>query len=77
MAKPERGDNEEVIERCNVRGGRLLIMEDTESGKLIGSSWMTWDGRRIYLHHFGILPGFQRMGLGTKLARKSLEWIRR
>ena len=29
---------------------------------------MTWDGRRIYLHHFGILPEYQRKGLGRKLA---------
>ena len=76
LAQPERGDTEEVIEQCNAQGGKLLVLEDTESGKLIGSSWMTWDGRRIYLHHFGILPGFQRRGLGTELAKKSLEWIR-
>ena len=37
---------------------------------------MTWDGRRIYLHHFGILPDFQGRGFGTELAQKSLEWIR-
>jgi ribosomal protein S18 acetylase RimI-like enzyme len=37
---------------------------------------MTWDGRRIYLHHFGIQPARQHGGLGTKLAEVSLEWIR-
>ena len=37
---------------------------------------MTWDGRRIYLHHFGILPEYQRQGLGRKLAEASLEWLR-
>ncbi|HEC42179.1 MAG TPA: GNAT family N-acetyltransferase [Bacteroides sp.] len=75
LTPPERGDNEEVIKRCNDHGGQLLVIEDTGSGKIIGSSWMTWDGRRIYLHHFGILPDFQRRGLGTELAKKSLEWI--
>jgi ribosomal protein S18 acetylase RimI-like enzyme len=73
---PERGDDADVIDRCNARGGKLLVLEDTDEGKIIGSSWMTWDGRRIFLHHFGILPGYQRMGLGTMLARESLEWIR-
>lgn len=76
LYQPERGDDAKVIERCNVKGGRLLIMEDKESGKIIGSSWMTWDGRRIYLHHFGILPEYQKRGLGTELARESLDWIR-
>ena len=76
LTSAERKDNEEVIVRCNNQGGRLLIMEDTGSGNIIGSCWMTWDGRRIHLHHFGILPDFQGMGLGTELAERSLEWIR-
>jgi len=76
LAQPERGDNAEVIKRCNDQGGRLLLMEETENEIIIGSSWMTWDGRRIYLHHFGILPSYQGLGLGTELAEKSLEWIR-
>jgi ribosomal protein S18 acetylase RimI-like enzyme len=50
-------------------------MEDGNVGKIIGSSWMTWDGRRIYLHHFGIHPDWQQRGLGTRLAKESLEWI--
>ena len=70
LTPPERGDNQEVIKRCNDHGGQLLVIEDTGSGKIIGSSWMTWDGRRIYLHHFGILPDFQGRGLGTELAKK-------
>ena len=76
LAQPERGDNAEVIKQCNDQGGRLLLMEETEKETIIGSSWMTWDGRRIYLHHFGILPSYQGLGLGTELAEKSLEWIR-
>ena len=76
LAQPERGDNAEIIKRCNDHGGKLLIMEETGTGKIIGSSWMTWDGRRIYLHHFGILPPYQGMGLGTELAEKSMEWLR-
>jgi ribosomal protein S18 acetylase RimI-like enzyme len=75
LGHPERGDHAGVIERCNEHGGRLLVME--ESGeRIIGSSWMTWDGRRMYLHHFGILPEYQGMGLGTELAKTSLEWLR-
>ena len=76
LHQPERRDDASVIERCNEKGGRLLVMEDEQKGRIVGSSWMTWDGRRIYLHHFGILPEYQRKGLGTRLARESLEWIR-
>jgi len=77
LSQPERGDSPEVIETCNKQGGRLLVMEDTESRKIIGSSWMTWDGRRIYVHHFGILPEFQGLGFGTELAEASLEWLKK
>ena len=58
LAQPERRDDEESIRRCNKLGGRLLVMEDVTTGRIIGSSWMTWDGRRIYLHHFGIHPNW-------------------
>ena len=76
MGQSERGDNEEVIERCNAMGGKLLIMEIQDTKEIIGSSWMTWDGRRISLHHFGIMPTYQNRGFGTMLAEKSVEWIR-
>ncbi len=76
MGGAERGDDAEVIDRCNAMGGKLMVLVDRDSGKLIGSSWMTWDGRRIFLHHFGILPEYQNHGFGKMLARESLEWIR-
>ena len=75
LAQPERKDDAESIKRCNALGGRLLVIEVVANGEIIGSSWMTWDGRRVYLHHFGIHPDWQNRGLGTKLAQASLEWI--
>ena len=75
LAQPERKDDAGVIKRCNDMGGCLLVLENAATGEIIGSSWMTWDGRRIYLHHFGIHPNWQNLGLGTKLAEVSLEWI--
>ncbi len=75
LAQPERKDDAGVIKRCNDMGGRLLVLENVTPGEIIGSSWMTWDGRRIYLHHFGIHPDWQNMGLGTELAEASLKWI--
>lgn len=75
LAQPERKDDAGVIKRCNDMGGRLLVLEDGATCEIIGSSWMTWDGRRIYLHHFGIHLDWQNLGLGTKLAEASLKWI--
>jgi ribosomal protein S18 acetylase RimI-like enzyme len=75
MGDEEREDTEEAVERCNQMGGRLLVMENPDTGEVIGSSWMTWDGRRMYLHHFGVLPEMQNRGFGTMLAEESLKWI--
>jgi len=77
MGQAEREDSEEVIERCIDMGGRLLVLVNQVSEEIIGSSWMTWDGRRIFLHHFAILPAYQKLGLGTMLAKESMKWIRK
>ncbi len=72
----ERGDTPGAIERCNMQGGKFLVMEDPSTGNIVGTSWMTYDGRRIHLHHFTILPSHQGKGLGKKLARESLKVAR-
>ncbi|HKL67870.1 MAG TPA: GNAT family N-acetyltransferase [Bacteroidales bacterium] len=76
MGRPERGDDRETIERCNDLGGRLLLLEDKLNNKIAGSSWMTFDGRRVYMHHFGILPEYQGKGLSKPLLEESLEHVR-
>lgn len=77
MAGPERGDTELTILNCNKQGGKFIILEIPDENKIIGTSWLTWDGRRIFLHHFCIHPDYQGKGLGELLARKSLEFIRK
>jgi len=76
LGSPERGDDADVIDRCNEHGGRLLIMEDPDTGKLTGSSWMTFDGRRMFLHHFGIDPAYQNKGFGKLLLEASIEHLK-
>ncbi len=76
MGSPERGDSSKIILETIEMGGKLIVVEEPETGRIIGSSWMTFDGRRIYLHHFGIIPAFQRQGLGTRLAYQSLAFIK-
>ncbi len=73
---PGRGDNKTVIEKTISIGGRLLILQDTENKKIIGSSWLTTDGRRLYLHHFGILPEYQGRDLSKPLLNKSLAFAK-
>lgn len=76
IADPDRGDTMESIEACIDHGGRFLVMEDQARQVLIGSSWMTFDGRRMYLHHFCIKPSYQNKGYGTELTRASLHFLK-
>lgn len=69
----QRGDNQHIIEKSIAMGGKMLIAEDA-SGKLIATSWMTYDGRRLHLHHFGVLPSYQRQGTGRALAKASVSF---
>lgn len=74
LSNPARGDNQMVIERTILAGGKLIILEHEE--KIIGSSWITNDNRRLYLHHFGILPQWQGKGLSKLLLDASLKFAR-
>jgi len=76
MGSPERGDNKEIIETTIKLGGTLLVMEEKAGGRISGTSWMTFDGRRILLHHFGILPELQGYGLSKILLRQTLQVVK-
>ena len=70
----ERGDTNEIIQHCNARGGKFLVLEDSENEQVTGTSWMTFDGRRVFLHHFAISSLMQGRGLGRILALESLKF---
>ncbi len=72
----QRGDNEKSITDSIKLGGCLLAMENKEDGTICGTSWMTFDGRRIHLHHFGILPAYQGNGLSKILLKESLRYVK-
>jgi len=72
----ERGDTPELILRCNDQGGKFLVMEEPSESRIVGTSWLTWDGRRVMLHHFAILPSVQGQGYGRQLALESLTFAR-
>ncbi len=69
----QRGDDQSVINRTIKMGGQLLLMIDTGSNAIIGSSWLTVDGRRTNLHHFGIRTDYQGKGLANTLLYESLK----
>ena len=76
MDNPVRGDNRDTIERTLKLGGKLLVLESVSAKKIIGTSWMTYDGRRIMLHHFGILPEYQGKGLSKLLLKESFKFCK-
>lgn len=70
LSNRARGDNELTIRETLALGGRLLLL--WMSDRLAGTSWITTDGRRLYLHHFGIHPDFRGRGLSHPLVKASL-----
>ena len=77
LGRPQRGDNEKIIEESITLGGCMLIMEEKQSGTILGTSWMTFDGRRMHLHHFGISPDYQGKGLSKPLLEESLKFVKK
>ena len=76
MGSPERADDKDTVERCIRTGGSLLILEDENNRMIAGTSWLTYDGRRLYLHHFGILPEYQGRGLSKYLLGETLKYVK-
>jgi ribosomal protein S18 acetylase RimI-like enzyme len=73
----ERDDSLESINKCLSLGGKFLVMQEERTNKIIGTSWITFDGRRMYLHHFCIKPEYQGKGHGESLTKASLEFIKK
>lgn len=74
MGGTERADGPDIIANTLTLGGRLIILEEVSSGLLIGTSWLTLDGRRIYLHHLAIDPVYQGNGYAHLLLKASLQF---
>jgi ribosomal protein S18 acetylase RimI-like enzyme len=72
-----RGDDAGIIRKTLEAGGKLLILEKESDESIAGSSWLTNDGRRIYLHHFGIRPGLQGQGLAKPLLEASVDFAKK
>ncbi|MBM3420317.1 MAG: GNAT family N-acetyltransferase [Bacteroidetes bacterium] len=75
MGRPDRGDDNNTILRSVSMGGMLLVMT-ADNQHIIGSSWITFDGRRMHLHHFAIHPSHQGTGLSKPLLKASLAFVK-
>lgn len=71
VGNPARGDSLESIHRTTAMGGRLVVLED--AGRIIGSVWLTDDGRRLYVHHMAVSPDRQGQGLSKLLMKAAVE----
>jgi ribosomal protein S18 acetylase RimI-like enzyme len=76
MSTPGRGDTAAVIETTLRNNGRLLVLVDREKDTVVGTSWLTNDGRRLYLHHFAVDPDYHGRRLSKPLLRESLKIAR-
>lgn len=75
LGNAKRGDDNAVIQQTLKNGGKLIVME-TDKGQIVASAWLTNDGRRIYLHHFGIHKKWQGKGYAKKLMEECLQFAK-
>jgi [ribosomal protein S18]-alanine N-acetyltransferase len=71
-----RGDTPQVVGQTLSRGGKLIIAESVGDKQILGTSWLTVDGRRAYLHHFGVREEFRGCGIAKTLLTESLIYSR-
>ncbi|HRW22572.1 MAG TPA: GNAT family N-acetyltransferase [Bacteroidales bacterium] len=76
MGGSHRGDNLQVIIRSISSGGALFCLLNNED-EIIGTAWITNDSRRLYLHHFAILPEYQGQKLSHLLMVEVMKFARR
>lgn len=61
-----RGDTAAIISETISAGGHLFVMINNQD-EVIGTSWLTNDKRRTYIHHFGIKESYRNSGLADRL----------
>jgi ribosomal protein S18 acetylase RimI-like enzyme len=74
LGNSQRGDDEKVIEFTISLGAKFFVLCDND--KIIGTSWVTTDGRRLFLHHFGICKDYQGQKLSYLLLNESLNFAK-
>jgi ribosomal protein S18 acetylase RimI-like enzyme len=62
-------DRREEIEKKLARDPDLFLVAEDE-GRIVGVIIGAWDGRRGWLHHLAVEPGFRRQGIATALIQQ-------
>ena len=65
-------DSREATERYLARNPDMSFVAEAE-GRLIGCVMCGHDGRRGYLQHLLVLPGYRRQGIARALTQRCLE----
>ena len=71
-----KSDGREEICRYLKRNEGLSVVAQ-EDGKIIGAVLAGHDGRRGFLHHMAVLPGYRRHGVARQMAQEALEGLKR
>ena len=74
LAQAWRKDDLETILRTLANGAKLKLLLDP-SDRVIGTSWITHDYRRSWIHHFAIHPDFQGNGYSHLLMISTIQVI--
>ena len=70
------GDDKEGVAQFVTRNPKLSRVA-TDGSKIVGVAMCGQDGRRGYIYHLAVDPGFRRYGLGKRLVQECLEGLRR
>lgn len=73
---PGRNDTPTSIAATLKHGGRLLLGVTDTPDEVIASLWISFDGRRMHLHHLCVDPRFRLQGIATALVREGIAFAR-
>lgn len=65
-------DSRENIQRYLKRNPGMSFIANID-GRLVGAVLSGHDGRRGYIHHLAVHPGFRRQGIGGELVNRCLK----
>ena len=69
------GDEKQDVEGFLARNPNLSRVAE-DGGKLVGVALCGEDGRRGYIYHLAVEPGYQQKGLARRLVRECLDALR-